>query len=263
MKNSRILGEYSLMRDTVVLNVYTRILRFLGEFFEKCGSIWIFSFQNNLGEQLSLESFHVSRRNVFTPLHCSNTIPVDRCPGIRYFAPRLNFYLLDCTRTCLFPHNNHVRSIQRIKRGEGEGAREGSKIIFEMDGISALARPWSPPPTPSLSRPQSMEVQMGGNDVALFTFFHTRATTRRESGLWPALNRRRGDGRPLFFPPVLIYPVRPAFRHGSKEIFGSLFHPKFFFSSKFIFIQLGQRRGKEEETGAPVSLETCPRNARH
>lgn len=232
------------MRDTVVLNVYTRILRFLGEFFEKCGSIWIFSFQNNLGEQLSLESFHVSRRNVFTPLHCSSTIPVDRCPGIRYFAPRLNFYLLDCTRTCLFPHNNHVRSIQRIKRGEGEGAREGSKIIFEMDGISALARPWSPPPTPSLSRPQSMEVQMGGNDVALFTFFHTRATTRRESGLWPALNRRRGDGRPLFFPPVLIYPVRPAFRHGSKEIFGSLF-PKVLLFLKVYLYSTGTREGKE------------------
>lgn len=40
-----------------------------------------------------------------------------------YFVPRLNFYLLDCTRTCLFPHNNHVRPIQRMKGEEGEGAR--------------------------------------------------------------------------------------------------------------------------------------------
>lgn len=84
---------------------------------------------------------------------------------------------------------------------------------------------------------------MGGNDVALFTFFHTRATTRRESGLWPALNRRRGDGRPLFFPPVLIYPVRPAFRHGSKEIFGSLF-PKVLLFLKVYLYSTGTREGK-------------------
>lgn len=128
---------------------------------------------------------------------------------------RLNFYLLDCTRTCLFPHNNHVRSIQRIKKGR---ARERALKSFLKWMVSlpwhGRGSPFSSLP-PSLSRPQSMKVQMGGNDVALFTFFHTRATTRRESGLWPALNRRRGDGRhrrfssfPFSFTPFVTDPKK-------------------------------------------------------
>lgn len=84
-----------------------------------------------------------------------------------------------------------------------------------MDGISGLARPErssSPSPSPlllPLSRPQSMKVQMGGNDVALFTFFfHTYARRRDEN---PVSESPRGGWRThgrlsfLPLPSFLIY----------------------------------------------------------
>lgn len=169
---------------------------------------------------------------------------------------RLNFYLLDCTRTCLFPHNNHVRSIQRIKKGR---ARERALKSFLKWMVSlpwhGRGSPFSSLP-PSLSRPQSMKVQMGGNDVALFTFFHTRATTRRESGLWPALNRRRGDGRhrrfssfPFSFTPFVT----------DSKNFWILISPKLLLPLKVYLYSTGTREEEEEETGASVSLDFTPK----
>lgn len=139
----------------------------------------------------------------------------------------------------------------------GGGAREGSKIIFEMDGISALARPSSllpsfppSPSPPSLSRPQSMKVQMGGNDVALFTFFHTRATTRRDETRIRSLarsespqGRRRDGGRfsslPFSFTPLLVTdPKKFSDPYSTQKVL--LFLKVYLYST-----------GAGEETGAP------------
>lgn len=131
----KILVEYSLMHafHSDALNVSLSIHVVV---YENCsissprnvGQYGFFPFRNNnLGVQLSLESFLVTTKRIHALALCPSTMPpVDRCPGIRYFAPRLNFYLLDCTRTCLFPHNNHVRSIQRKnKKGSGWGRARG------------------------------------------------------------------------------------------------------------------------------------------
>lgn len=66
-------------------------VRSLGEFFE-CGSYGFFFFfsKTNVGEENSPWRVF-TRRNVFTPLHCPSTIPVDRCPGIRIFRPSVEF----------------------------------------------------------------------------------------------------------------------------------------------------------------------------
>lgn len=134
----KILVEYSLMHafHSDALNVslsgiqwYTRIVRFLPremwvnmDFFP----FGIITLECNYPWRVFRESFLVTKRIHALALCPSTMPPVDRCPGIRYFAPRLNFYLLDCTRTCLFPHNNHVRSIQRKnKKGSGWGRARG------------------------------------------------------------------------------------------------------------------------------------------
>lgn len=52
-------------------------------------SFFLFS-KINVGEENSPWRVF-TRRNVFTPLHCPSTIPVDRCPGIRIFRPSVEF----------------------------------------------------------------------------------------------------------------------------------------------------------------------------
>lgn len=151
------------------------------------------------------------------------------------------------------------------KNKKGEGAREGSKIIFEMDGISALARPWVPllfPPSFPIAAAIDESPNGRKRRGTFYIFPYTRDDETRIRSLARSESPQGGwKASPLFFLPVLIYPVR----HGSKEIFGSLFHPNFFFHSKFIFIQLGQgkkRRRKLEHPYPSISPRNVPSTTR-
>lgn len=98
-------------------------VRSLGEFFEYGSYGFFFFFQKPTLERKTLLGEFSLGETYSRPYIVRAQYRLTGVQEYGYFVPRLNFYLLDCTRTCLFPHNNHVRPIQRMKGEEGEGAR--------------------------------------------------------------------------------------------------------------------------------------------
>lgn len=146
------------------------------------------------------------------------------------------------------------------------GARERALKSFLKWMVSL---PWHGPPLssrpsiPSLSPfPIAAAIDESPNGRkrrgTFYIFPYTRddETRRDESGLWPALNRRRGGGGMA----AAFLPSRSHLLRSSSRIqrnFRILIPPKkFFFSSKFIFIQLGQGR----KLGRPRNVSPSTRH---